>query len=366
MSTPDHIALRGVRKRYGPVEVIPGLDLGIAEGEFVTFLGPSGSGKTTILMMLAGFEAPSAGEILVAGRPISRLPPHRRDIGMVFQSYALFPHMTVAENIAYPLRARGMGHAARDAKVRASLDLIRLEGIADRRPAQLSGGQQQRVALARALVFDPRLVLLDEPLGALDKQLREEMQLELRRLHRELGATFIFVTHDQGEALTMSDRVAVFRAGRLEQISAPEAIYDHPASRFVAGFMGETNFLAAELLGREGESCTLRLGDGTPLRGTATPATPAPGPGPASASVSVRPERLSLAPRPGDNRLRLTLADVVYHGDHLRLYGTGPAGAAITLKLARTQGGMPAGNLAPGTAIEVGFAPEDALVLDPP
>src|SRR4029077_19489348 len=220
------------------------LTLDVAQGEFLTLLGPSGSGKTTTLNMLAGFEPPTRGEIVLGGRPVDRLPPYERNIGMVFQNYALFPHMTVGENVAFPLSVRGMRRAEIAERVRRALEMVRLEAFAGRRPAQLSGGQQQRIALARALVFEPSLVLMDEPLGALDKKLREQMQIEIKLLHERFGLTVLYVTHDQSEALTMSDRIAVFHDGRVWQLGAPDLLYTSPSDAFVAGFIGENNLLA--------------------------------------------------------------------------------------------------------------------------
>jgi len=237
------LALRGLTKRYGSFTAVDSVSLRVERGQFLTLLGPSGSGKTTILMAIAGFVAPSAGAVLLDGADITALPPERRDFGMVFQGYALFPHMTVAENVAFPLRVRGLSRADRDARVRATLDLVQLAAFAERRPSQLSGGQQQRVALARALVFDPALLLLDEPLSALDKKLRAELQDELKALHRRVGRTFVNVTHDQEEALSLSDQVAILNHGRLVQMGAPEELYERPRTRFVADFLGKSNFL---------------------------------------------------------------------------------------------------------------------------
>jgi ABC-type Fe3+/spermidine/putrescine transport system ATPase subunit len=238
------VRFAGVQKTYdGDTLVVRSLDLDIRRGEFLSLLGPSGSGKTTCLMMLAGFESPTAGEIMLNGQPITRTPPHKRDFGMVFQNYALFPHMTVAQNVAYPLVVRKVPRSEVAQRVTRALAMVQLTGKDERHPAQLSGGQQQRVALARALVFEPQLVLMDEPLGALDKQLREHMQLELKALHRQLGVTFVYVTHDQGEALTMSDRVAVFNEGAIQQIDSVERLYETPANRFVAGFVGDSTEL---------------------------------------------------------------------------------------------------------------------------
>ena len=249
------IEFEHLRKTYpgSASAAVEDLNLHIEAGEFLTLLGPSGSGKTTTLMLLAGFEQPSAGHIRLDGRPIEDLPPHRREMGVVFQSYSLFPHMTVAGNVAFPLsvRRRPADEVAR--RVQAALAKVRLEHLAERRPQQLSGGQQQRVALARALVFEPRLVLMDEPLSALDKKLREEIQLEIRRLHRELGVTMVFVTHDQSEAMTLSDRVAVFNHGRIEQLADPRTLYDAPANPFVAGFIGDNNLVAGQREAASGE-----------------------------------------------------------------------------------------------------------------
>ena len=241
-----YVVFDHVQKSYdGQTLVVKDLNLSIGHGEFLTMLGPSGSGKTTCLMMLAGFETATSGQILLDGRNINDMPPHKRGIGMVFQSYALFPHMTVGENLAFPLEVRGMTKAERTERIKRALDMVQMGSFANRRPAQLSGGQQQRIALARALVFDPKLVLMDEPLGALDKQLREHMQFEIKALHERLGITVVYVTHDQGEALTMSDRIAVFNDGRIQQLAPPAALYERPDNSFVAGFIGspQMNFL---------------------------------------------------------------------------------------------------------------------------
>jgi putative spermidine/putrescine transport system ATP-binding protein len=242
---PGAIRLDGLAKVFpGGVRAVDGLDLTIAEGEFFAMLGPSGSGKTTVLRMIAGFEAPSSGRVLLGGADVTGLAPFDRDVNTVFQDYALFPHMTVAQNVGYGLRVRRVPKAARAERVADALRMVRLEGFGDRRPTQLSGGQRQRVALARALVNRPKVLLLDEPLGALDLQLRHEMQVELKQIQREVGITFVFVTHDQDEALTMADRLAVFNAGRIEQVGSPAQVYEHPATAFVAGFVGTSNLLS--------------------------------------------------------------------------------------------------------------------------
>ena len=258
---PALVRFSGIQKTYdGEHLVVKNLDLDIRKGEFVTLLGPSGSGKTTTLMMLAGFEVPTQGEIYLADRPIKNVPPHKRDIGMVFQNYALFPHLTIAENIAFPLSVRNTNKAEAQERVRAALRMIKMETLAQRRPGQLSGGQQQRVALARALVFNPQLVLMDEPLGALDKRLREQMQLEIKQLHETMGITVVYVTHDQSEALTMSDRIAVFNDGIVQQIDRPDALYEHPVNSFVAHFIGENNVLSGTVETVEKQYCRVALG----------------------------------------------------------------------------------------------------------
>jgi putative spermidine/putrescine transport system ATP-binding protein len=241
------VSLRGVTKRFGEVLAVDDVDLDISEGEFFSMLGPSGSGKTTMLRMIAGFELPTSGTVELHGRDVTRLPPFDRDVNTVFQDYALFPHMSVAQNIAYGLKVRRVTRAARATRVEEALATVRLEGFGGRKPSQLSGGQRQRVALARALVNRPRVLLLDEPLGALDLKLREEMQVELKAIQHQVGITFVFVTHDQQEALTMSDRIAVFNLGSIEQVGAPADLYERPATEFVAGFVGTSNVLRGDV-----------------------------------------------------------------------------------------------------------------------
>jgi putative spermidine/putrescine transport system ATP-binding protein len=256
LDAPPAVRLVDVRRSYGEVQAVAGVDLEIAQGEFFTMLGPSGSGKTTTLRLIAGFEQPDAGAIELGGVDVTRTPPFERDVNTVFQDYALFPHMTVAENVEYGLRVKGVSKSQRRAKTEEALAMVRLPGLGSRKPAQLSGGQRQRVALARALVNEPKVLLLDEPLGALDLKLRQEMQIELKRIQREVsagGITFVFVTHDQDEALTMSDRIAVFNEGRIEQIGTPAEIYEHPETEFVAGFVGISNVLE-----RDGRRFTVR------------------------------------------------------------------------------------------------------------
>jgi len=321
MSTPAPalVQFKGVQKTYDGLSlVVRSLDLDIQRGEFLSLLGPSGSGKTTTLMMLAGFESPTAGEILLDGKPITRTPPHKRHFGMVFQNYALFPHMTVGDNVAYPLTVRKVPKDEIARRTAKALDMVQLGGKGDRYPAQLSGGQQQRVALARALVFEPQLVLMDEPLGALDKQLREHMQLELKELHRQLGVTFVYVTHDQGEALTMSDRVAVFNDGLIQQIDAVGKLYETPANRFVAGFVGDSTVLDGTLGAADAGRCELVLPTGERLAGINVNGAQ-PG---SKVAASVRPERIEAhlsAPADLANVIQAAINDVIYYGDHLRL-----------------------------------------------
>jgi putative spermidine/putrescine transport system ATP-binding protein len=329
-----------VQKTYDGVQlVVRQLDLDIRRGEFLTLLGPSGSGKTTTLMMLAGFESPTAGEILLDGKPITGTPPHKRNFGMVFQNYALFPHLTVGQNVAYPLTVRKVSASEQTTKVARALDMVRLQGMADRFPSQLSGGQQQRVALARALVFGPQLVLMDEPLGALDKQLREHMQIELKELHRQLGVTFVFVTHDQGEALTMSDRVAVFNNGVIQQIDAADRMYEAPSNRFVAGFIGDGTMLKGTLstasVNGTSELCAITLPDGRTLTGVNVNSA-SPG---SQVVAGIRPERIVVhtqRPPAPDNMLQARVRQIIYFGDHLRLLcnaGEGQDDATVKLPL---------------------------------
>jgi putative spermidine/putrescine transport system ATP-binding protein len=286
------LAIRGLTKRYGAFTAVDDISLDVAQGQFLTLLGPSGSGKTTILMAVAGFVEPTAGAVLLDGRDITPLPPERREFGMVFQGYALFPHMSVAENVGFPLRVRGQSRADRDAKVRAALDLVQLEKFADRLPRQLSGGQQQRVALARALVFDPTLLLLDEPLSALDKKLRAELQEELKALHRRIGRTFVNVTHDQEEALSLSDTIAILNHGRLVQVGGPTALYERPRTRFVADFLGKSNFLQGTVRESRLDGFALEAGGARLQVKLTAPAFPPPGG--SVVLLSLRPEKLAL------------------------------------------------------------------------
>ena len=351
------VEFAGVEKTYdGKVNVVEGLDLEIVGGEFLTLLGPSGSGKTTCLMMLAGFEDPTAGQILLRGRSLLRVPPYKRNMGVVFQNYALFPHMTVGENVGYPLRQRKVGRADAAARVVRALEMVELAHLADRRPAQLSGGQQQRVALARALVFEPDLVLMDEPLGALDKRLREQMQVEIKRLHDRLGMTFVYVTHDQSEALTMSDRVAVFNDGRIRQIAPAREVYEAPTCAFVADFIGENNMLPATVTAVSGGECRLRL-DAGPEMGAVNVLGLAAG---ARTAASIRPERLMLRPG-GQGPLRLAVRETIYFGDHLRVALEGQ-GLALMAK-APIDG---VADLSPGAPVSVDWEARHCRALEAP
>ena len=330
--TGNYVEFAGVEKSYdGRALAVKRLDLSIARGEFLTFLGPSGSGKTTTLNMLAGFERPTRGTIMLDGRSVDALPPYERNIGMVFQSYALFPHMSVAENVAFPLSVRKCPKDEIRKRVDRALDMVRLQQFGDRAPAQLSGGQQQRVALARALVFEPSLVLMDEPLGALDKKLREHMQIELKQLHEMLDVTIVYVTHDQSEALTMSDRVAVFHDGALVQIGSPDALYNAPADPFVASFIGENNTLSGVVEQVSGGECRISLGGGLSVTALAVGIEHEG----QQVSVTVRPERIRLVSdgqRDG-NCLSATVVGRIYLGDHQRLLGNLENGQALTVKL---------------------------------
>jgi ABC-type Fe3+/spermidine/putrescine transport system ATPase subunit len=307
------IRLEGIGKEYGPITAVRNVTVDIGAGEFFTLLGPSGSGKTTLLQLVAGFTAPSRGELFIDGSPMSRVPPQRRDLGMVFQSYALFPHLNVFENVAFPLRVRRADRRVIRQQVDAALALVRLEGLGGRLPRQLSGGQQQRVAVARALVFRPRALLMDEPLGALDRKLREEMQLELKQLHRQVGATFIYVTHDQEEALRISDRMAVMRGGGIEQIGGPRAMYDAPATPFVAEFLGTSNFVRGVVRGStEAGDRTIETDGGGRLVGLGIGALREG----QSAIGSIRPERIQMtAAGVADAVATGRIEEIIYAGD---------------------------------------------------
>ncbi|MEO1952338.1 spermidine/putrescine ABC transporter ATP-binding protein [Thioclava sediminum] len=350
-----------VQKSYdGETLVVKDLNLSIGKGEFLTMLGPSGSGKTTCLMMLAGFETATNGEIRLDGQNINMVPPHKRGIGMVFQNYALFPHMTVGENLAFPLEVRGMGKDERETKVKRALDMVQMGSFIHRRPAQLSGGQQQRIALARALVFDPELVLMDEPLGALDKQLREHMQFEIKHLHESLGITVVYVTHDQGEALTMSDRVAVFNDGRIQQLAPPDELYERPQNSFVAQFIGENNKLPGRVETLNGDTCTVRLETGEIIDATAVNIREAG----QETLVSIRPERVEFKPEmmpSGAHTINADVLEVIYMGDILRTRMKVAGSPEFVMKSRNTLDQV---RLTEGQTVKIGWHPQDARALD--
>jgi len=349
-----------VDKSYdGKVLVVKDLNLDIAEGEFITMLGPSGSGKTTCLMMLAGFETPTNGEIYLDGNPISNIPPHKRGIGMVFQNYALFPHMTVYENLAFPLRVRKISKEDADKKVEKALSMVSLSGFGNRMPAQLSGGQQQRVAVARALVFDPAVVLMDEPLGALDKNLRESMQYEIKHIHESIGVTVVYVTHDQSEALTMSNRIAVFNDGKVQQLSSPDKLYEEPVNSFVAEFIGENNTFQGEVADISQDKCKIKLDSGNEIL-----ANPIRVKSKGEKSiVSLRPERAIIDPdEKMDNKFKGKIEEVIYHGDHTRVRLDLLGNKEFILKVPNSSARM---DIKLGNEIKIGWNSFDAKALDP-
>ncbi|MGY1746546.1 ABC transporter ATP-binding protein [Blastococcus sp. SYSU D00695] len=349
------LELTGLRKTYKDSVALDGIDLSIAAGEFMTLLGPSGSGKTTTLNMVAGFVEPDAGQILMGGKPLVGVPPHKRDIGVVFQQYALFPHMRVDANVAFPLRQRGVSKAETARAVGEMLDVVGLGHLSRRYPRELSGGQQQRVALARALVFKPRLLLLDEPLGALDKRLRESLQLEIKRIHRELGVTFVFVTHDQEEALALSDHIAVFNTGRIEQVGTAQDLYERPRSLFVAEFLGDSNVLQGTVVHSSGGRVELDCGDSRVVAaGDAREGS--------RAALVLRPERVSaLAPGEqlgaGENGVDGVIEDVVYLGGRRRLVVASQGRTFFVDEMAPRQ------SCAPGEPVRLRWHPEAGTLV---
>jgi len=356
------VSFQQVQKSYdGETLVVKDLNLDIEKGEFLTMLGPSGSGKTTCLMMLAGFEPATHGEIFLDGQPINNVPPHKRGIGMVFQNYALFPHMTVAENLAFPLEVRKMGKAEIEQRVNRALEMVELPGFGGRRPAQLSGGQQQRVAVARALVFEPGLVLMDEPLGALDKQLREQMQYEIKHIHENLGVTVVYVTHDQAEALTMSNRIAVFNDGVVQQLSSPEALYEEPDNSFVAQFIGENNKLHGTVkdVGRNG-TCKVEIDGGGTVEALAVNID---GKGKRT-MLSLRPERVEINPRKGSvpNLIKGKIEELIYLGDHIRTRMNVAGHDDFIVKVPNKAGHKV---LKEGEIASIGWKSSDCRALDP-
>ena len=355
------VAFDRVQKSYdGETLVVKDLNLSMPKGEFLTMLGPSGSGKTTCLMMLAGFETATHGDILLDGVSINNIPPHKRGIGMVFQNYALFPHMSVAENLSFPLEVRKIGKSERDEKVKRALDMVQMGSFAGRRPAQLSGGQQQRIALARALVFEPELVLMDEPLGALDKQLRETLQFEITNLAHELGITTVYVTHDQTEALTMSDRVAVFDDGRIQQLAPPDELYEKPENSFVAQFIGENNTLDGVVEEIKGDTCIVKLDSGDIIDAVPVNVSKVG----ERTKVSIRPERVEFNAerlQEGTHTLKAEVLEFIYMGDifrtRLRVAGTDEF-------VIKTRNAPDQRRLKPGEMIEIGWLPQDCRALD--
>jgi len=325
------LSIQNIKKTYGNLTAVENVSMEIKPGEFMTFLGPSGSGKSTTLYILAGFQDPTSGDILLNGKSLLSTPSHQRNIGMVFQRYTLFPHLSVGENVAFPLRVRKVNNAEIAERVNNVLKLVRLEGFAERMPAAMSGGQQQRVALARALVYNPPVLLMDEPLSALDKKLREEIQLEIRRIHQQTGVTILYVTHDQEEALRLSDRIALFNQGNIEQIGSGQELYANPATRFVADFIGDSNFIDCEILSIENGKAKLRLPSGkliddVPAHGNQQTT--------GEASLLLRPERLSLSHGPGEaNGLPVTVQDITFLGTTVEVLTQTESGQNLTVRL---------------------------------
>ncbi|NRB16908.1 MAG: ABC transporter ATP-binding protein [Rhodobacteraceae bacterium] len=350
-----------VQKSYdGENLVVKDLNLSMPKGEFLTMLGPSGSGKTTCLMMLAGFETATHGDIRLGGTSINNIPPHKRGIGMVFQNYALFPHMTIAENLSFPLEVRKMGKTDREVKVMRALDMVEMGAFGGRRPSQLSGGQQQRIALARALVFEPELVLMDEPLGALDKQLREKMQFEITHLAHRLGITVVYVTHDQTEALTMSDRVAVFEDGRIQQLDPPDKLYEEPQNSFVAQFIGENNTLEGVVKEIKGGTALVQLDNGDLIDAKPVNVSKAG----ERTRVSIRPERVEFnkdrMPE-GAHTLKAEVMEFIYMGD---IFRTRLRVAGKDDFFVKTRNAPDQERLVPGQEIEIGWLADDCRALD--
>lgn len=352
------LRLQNLTKLYGDVVAVDRCNLEIEAGEFLTFLGPSGSGKTTTLMMVAGFVIPTAGDILVNDHSVVTVPPSKRNLGMVFQQYSLFPHMNVFDNIAFPLQMRRVPKAEIAQRVKAALEMVRLPGLEERRPNQLSGGQQQRVAVARALVFEPSALLLDEPLGALDRRLREELQLEIKHLHEELGVTVVYVTHDQGEALTMSDRIAVMNEGSIEQVGPPGKLYRRPANRFVAEFLGESNFFAGPVVEMQGQTATVKAEDGLQISGVLQDSSV----NLEEATVMVRPESIVPAGEPDGLPMAFEgkVEETIYLGEVTRYrIRLGPS----TVVTATWQNHAGAQILKPGSTTRVGWHIEDVIIM---
>ncbi|MDQ0457793.1 ABC transporter ATP-binding protein [Rhizobium paknamense] len=352
------LQIRGIRKQYGPVVAVQDVNLDVAHGEFLTFLGPSGSGKSTTLYILAGFEQPTKGDMLLKGKSILGTPSHQRNIGMVFQRYTLFPHLTVGDNIAFPLKVRGWSKAAMTERVRQMLTLVRLEGFEDRKPAEMSGGQQQRVALARALAYDPPVLLMDEPLSALDKKLREEIQYEIRRIHQQTEVTILYVTHDQEEALRLSDRIAVFSRGVIDQIGTGEELYANPATRFVAEFIGDSDFLPCQVTKQQGGRAEITLPgglsiEGIPLHGVVN--------NQASPHLMLRPERLSLSTESREKAIAANVEDITFLGNTIHVATRTLDGNPLSVRLPFGHPAM--AGVPKGSKVWLSFEPEAAHVF---
>ena len=358
------VRLDRVSKLFGDAAAVDDLSLDIQEGEFFSMLGPSGCGKTTTLRMIGGFEEPTYGTVYLGGRDVTTLPPYKRDVNTVFQSYALFPHLNVYENIAFGLRRKKVDKGDIDKRVRDAMTLVDLVGFESRKPPQMSGGQQQRVALARALVNHPKVLLLDEPLGALDMKLRKQMQLELKRIQQEVGITFIYVTHDQEEAMTMSDRLAVMRHGKIDQIGPPEAVYETPATEFVAGFLGASNMLDGEVKEANNGRTTIALSTG----GTVTTDTSGVPAGISAVRVGVRPEKITIVPDDGNapadrNTVTGLLRMSTYIGVNYQYKVEGPGGHELTVYVQNLGGEGSAA--APGQRVRLEWLPEHTFVVEP-
>jgi putative spermidine/putrescine transport system ATP-binding protein len=349
------IAIREVVKAYGAFRAADQVSLDIEPGEFITLLGPSGSGKTTLLNLIAGFQKPDEGQILVDGKAIQDVPTHKRGFGMVFQSYALFPNMTVTQNVAFPLRMAGVDRATAERRVAETLDIMRLSEHAAKSPSQMSGGQQQRVAIARAIVLRPKVVLMDEPLSALDRRLRESIQIEIRQLHQTLGSTILFVTHDQGEALTMSDRIAVMDAGKIVQVGTPTEIYRHPRDRFVASFVGESNLIEAEVVQKRGTTMTLRNRAGFVFSAESRDAIDV-----GRATVLVRPERIAISDAPTANSIPAVVTSALFLGEILRVEARMEGGETLLIRCT-DRAGRPLPSV--GDPLHVSWSAEDCWVL---
>ncbi len=359
------VRLDRVTKLFGDVAAVDDLSLDIQEGEFFSMLGPSGCGKTTTLRMIGGFEEPSFGTVYLGGRDVTDLPPYKRDVNTVFQSYALFPHLDVFENVAFGLRRKKVNKSEVDDRVRASMRLVDLMGFERRKPGQMSGGQQQRVALARALVNHPKVLLLDEPLGALDLKLRKQMQLELKRIQQEVGITFIYVTHDQEEAMTMSDRFAVMRHGKIEQIDRPEVIYESPATEFVAGFLGASNMLDGQLQGGANGTTSILTTNGDTLKANSDRVPTGVGP---SVKVGVRPEKITIVPDEGPaptdrNVVKGLLRMSTYIGVNYQYKVEGPGGIEMTVYVQNL--GAAGSRPQPGQQVRLEWLPEHTFVVEP-